>query len=196
MKILTTLGESPPCKRDPKRVDGHHIPGWMSEVELYWLSQQAKRHDSIVEVGSWRGRSSYALAKNCPGRVICVDHFNGGDCDKVSVQAGKDVKRDFLRHMKSFMGKKAFLVEKTSLEAAKMCNERVDMVFIDGSHDYESVRNDILAWLPKTKVLLCGHDFFYDDVKKAVQSIFGKDAKTGYGGIWYVEVARGVGKID
>ena len=185
MKILTTLGESAPCKRDPKRVDGHHIPGWMSEVELYWLSQQAKRHDSIVEIGSWKGRSSYALAKNCPGRVICVDDFSLGG-----------TKRAFLKSMKSYLGKKAFLVEKTSLEAAKMCNERVDMVFIDGSHDFESVRNDILAWLPNAKVLICGHDYFEKDVQKAVHSIFGNDVKRGFGTIWYVEVARGVGRIE
>ena len=37
----------------------------------------------------------------------------------------------------------------------------LDMVFIDGAHDYESVMTDILSWLPKIKKngLICGHDY-------------------------------------
>jgi len=35
------------------------------------------------------------------------------------------------------------------------------MVYIDGSHEYEGVKKDILAWLPKIKIngYLTGHDF-------------------------------------
>ena len=39
-------------------------------------------------------------------------------------------------------------------------NESVDLVFIDGNHVYEHIREDILLWLPKIKDggMIFGHD--------------------------------------
>ena len=50
----------------------------------------------------------------------------------------------------------------TSEEASKHFeNESLDFVFIDGLHDYESVKNDISYWYPKVKVggIISGHDY-------------------------------------
>jgi predicted O-methyltransferase YrrM len=52
-------------------------------------------------------------------------------------------------------------------------DESLDFVFIDGSHDYESVCKDIDAWLPKVKPfgILAGHDYrHYEGVRRAVDS--------------------------
>jgi predicted O-methyltransferase YrrM len=62
----------------------------------------------------------------------------------------------------------------TSLEAAKYFNDgEVDFVFIDGAHDYDNVKADIAAWLPKLKPdgILAGHDYCanYPGVIKAVK---------------------------
>ncbi len=51
------------------------IQGWMSLKELNWLYQQAKKCDSILEIGSWKGRSTHALLSGCKGIVTCVDTF-------------------------------------------------------------------------------------------------------------------------
>jgi len=45
------------------------IEGWMSYAELIWLNLTAKKMNSIVEIGSWKGRSAHALASACPGKV-------------------------------------------------------------------------------------------------------------------------------
>jgi hypothetical protein len=44
----------------------------------------------------------------------------------------------------------------------KIEDSSLDMVYIDASHLYESVRADISAYLPKLKKsgILCGHDYF------------------------------------
>jgi hypothetical protein len=49
-----------------------------------------------------------------------------------------------------------------SVEAAKLYKDKsLDVVFIDANHSYESVRDDIEAWLPKVKMggIIAGHDY-------------------------------------
>jgi hypothetical protein len=53
------------------------IPGWMSEIDLQWLGEQAKHHDLIVEIGSYQGRSTRALGDNARGVVYAVDDWKG-----------------------------------------------------------------------------------------------------------------------
>ena len=51
----------------------------------------------------------------------------------------------------------------TSMEAVKKFeNESIDFVFIDGSHEYEDIKNDIISWMPKVKKggVLAGHDYY------------------------------------
>jgi hypothetical protein len=38
---------------------------------------------------------------------------------------------------------------------------QVDLVFLDASHDYESVKKDIAVWAPHVRPggILCGHDY-------------------------------------
>ena len=65
---------------------------------------------------------------------------------------------------------------KNSYDAVRSIEEKeIDFVFIDAAHDYESVKKDILAWLPKVKKtgIIAGHDYTWcQDVKKAVHECF------------------------
>ncbi|GAG06020.1 unnamed protein product, partial [marine sediment metagenome] len=49
----------------------------------------------------------------------------------------------------------------------------VDFVYVDASHDYDSVKNDIYTWFTKLKQggWMAGHDYQYD-VATAVDMIF------------------------
>lgn len=150
------------------------IEGWMAPDELACLEGLAKLSTSVVEVGSWKGRSTRALLSNCPGDVYAVDTWGGCPEDPATIEEAKskDILAEFMKNVGNFPNLK--VKKMTSLEAAAEI-ESVDMIFLDGSHQYEDVVADIKAWLPKAKKIICGHDYtYYPGVKKAVDELIGK----------------------
>lgn len=149
---------------------GAHIWGWMSPAELDWLEATAATMGSVVEVGSLRGRSAFALLTGCEGPVYCVDPWDD--------QGGHAIKA-FMEDCGHFPNLHA--VKGYSPAAAERVPD-VDMVFIDGAHDRASVEADIDAWLPKTRRLLCGHDYTHEgfgDVRRVVDERFGDRVRCG-----------------
>jgi predicted O-methyltransferase YrrM len=159
------------------------IEGFMDDRELIWLNEQAKTKQTIVEIGSWCGRSTYALLKDCPGTVYAVDHFKGSEEHQGTIEAGLNPYEEFMKNVGHF--KNLRVMKMTSLEAS-MSEEiprEVDMVFIDGAHDYDSVMADLKAWSPRAK-FLCGHDAGEGGVPDALRDYFGKQLKGTVGCIW------------
>ena len=152
------------------------IPGWMSENDLDWLYSMAKEMNSIVEIGSWKGRSTHALCSGCKGFVYAIDHFQGSkgaQGTREHYEKPGEVYDAFLKNVGHFKNLK--ILKMSNLEAVKQFEDKsVDMVFIDGGHSYEEVKIDIEAWLPKTRKLLSGHDYSvqWPSVKKAVNEKF------------------------
>ena len=156
-------------KGDGAVVGAGEIEGWMSLAELEWLKAKAAERPVVVEIGTWHGRSTKALAEVCPGQVITVDHFQGSPddtafalADASASGAGNEARAAFQRNLAQelTMGKVRLLEMESTQAAATLNGDRADMIFIDGSHDTESVRADIRAWKPKLRAggLLCGHD--------------------------------------
>jgi len=162
------------------------IQGWMSEGEQQWLYTQAKKMRSIVEIGSWKGRSTHALCSGCKGTVYAVDTWKGSRAELTSAHkeaTERDIFVDFKANLAGF--KNLNPIRKASSEAHGLFEPKsIDMVFIDGSHLYEDVLADITLWLPKTRRLICGHDAWQDGVPKAVEETFGKTKNVE--SIWYV----------
>jgi hypothetical protein len=167
------------------------VDGWMSEVELQWLADQAQTHHVIVELGSYLGRSTSALAANCSGTVYALDDWNGlrDTMDQYGNPwhnpAPDALYKSFLRNTRAF----------TNIVPIKCSHESPtetptpNMVFIDGSHEYEDVRRDILYWKSKVALggMLCGHDydpFAWPGVCRAVDEIFPQGVRV-CGTIWY-----------
>ncbi len=157
------------------------LDGWMALADLEWLAQQASTHSRIVEIGSWEGRSTRAMADNLmpDGIIYAVDTWRGSDEDvHRELLAGKPANwlfSRFLQNMQPLLNVRA--LEMTSLEAAQHLSALTfDMIFIDASHDYESVKADLLAWLPLMQKggMFCGHDFSHPPVKRAVLEVVPK----------------------
>ncbi len=86
--------------------------------------------------------------------------------------------------------KNAYLLRDFSASAAsKIKDESLDFVFIDASHEYEDVKQDILIWAPKVKKggLVMGDDYHINTpgVIKAVNE-FTSYCNVSCGRIWWI----------
>lgn len=157
---------------------------WFSYPNLY--NKVVKHFPSgskFVEVGSWKGMSSLYMATEIinSGKNIdfcCVDTWQGS-LEHDGFENMETLYDIFLTNMKPVENYYSH-IKNTSLESSKLFeDDSLDFVFIDASHEYEDVKNDILAWLPKVKDggILAGHDYYvntdwFPGVKKAVNEIF------------------------
>ena len=170
------------------------IEGWMSEQELTWLAEQAVERRCIVEIGSYLGRSTRALLDHTPGVVYAFDDWKGPR--DVYVEDRSQLALKFMKNVEAFKtmmnweeteGKLHMVV--CGYEELYRSDYKVspDMVFIDGSHEYEDVKRDILFWKDKliTGGLLCGHDSQFDDVAHAVNEVLGEVKVAESTSIWY-----------
>lgn len=163
------------------------IQGWMADDELQWLYQTAATMQTIVEVGCWLGRSTHALLCGCPGIVYAVDHWLGNPCERNTIHKAateRDLLPEFQANLRGF--DRLTIIRKPSLDAAmEFADGSVDMVFIDGNHEYPACLDDMRAWWPKCRVILCGHDKGQDGVPQALQE-FGKPIENAAGSIWSI----------
>lgn len=163
------------------------IEGWTSREELKWLAEQASKRRLIAEIGSYKGRSTAALADNTSGSVLAVDSWNRPSTGDHPFPIDDAVMKEFINNM----ARGIIRFREESVTAARLFRvPTFDMIFIDGDHDYESVKQDILAWRPHLKDggLLCGHDFWepiFPGVVKAVRELI-SEPKT-FETIWYTE---------
>jgi predicted O-methyltransferase YrrM len=166
------------------------IQGWMDHPDLQWLAEKAKSHKYIVEIGCWLGRSTRALADNTDGVVYAVDTWGfTNEEPQRKILEGKPedwLFDEFLRNMKFLSNVR--VSRKYSIDAANdFKNMKFDMIFIDGSHDYENIKKDIMAWYPllEENGLFCGHDVLYPDIEKALKELFPHYARVA-GAIWRI----------
>jgi hypothetical protein len=161
-----------------------NIDGWMQPIEMQFLYNRAKEMDSVIELGSWKGRSTHALLSGCKGNVTAIDHWHGSKNDLTEdIAKTEDVFTIFKNNVKQFNN--LTIINKDIVEAINDV-DTADMVFIDAEHSYEAVKRDIINWLPKTKKLLCGHDYCtaFPELVKAVNEVIGEPDGVA-GTIWW-----------
>lgn len=159
---MITLPEPNPNSTVP----GGKLWGWMGEDELQWLYNQSQTMQSVVEIGSLLGRSAMALLTGCRGPVYCIDPWD--DPDNYGYSA-------FISNVGCFPN--LIAIRGFSPAAGSRIHGNIDMVFIDGNHDYENCKADIEYWFPRTNKLICGHDYThtsYPGVARSVNEFFEK----------------------
>lgn len=174
------------------RVDAaFSIPGWMYPFEVVWLAHEATKHERIVELGCFLGRSTRALADNTKGWVLAVDDFRGPrDC---RIDGRENILAQFQQNMLGCESRVRICAENFASVEPLEHNAPFDMIFVDGDHRYEAVKRDIEKWLPYLAAggLISGHDYHheYPEVMKVVNEKFnGKFGVVPGTSIWHANI--------
>ena len=137
-----------------RHIANDHTPGGVSDYESWILCNLAKRSESIFEFGTATGKTSYLLGANSPTKAI-VHTITLGPTEHASYRhAARDTEGDLVNAIEESVFDH-FVYSATSIEAkivqlfgdSKTFSydayyDRMDLVFIDGSHARSYVESD------------------------------------------------------
>lgn len=147
----------------------------------------------LVEIGSYEGESTEIFAQEFPfATIYAIDPWvNGYDnLDPTSNADMIKVEQNFDKRIKYYEN-----IIKIKDFSTNVIIENVDMIYIDGNHQYEFVKNDIIHWSKylKDNGIYSGHDYYENDkyphvagVKKAILEMLGKPNKIYADGSWII----------
>ena len=134
----------------------------------------------FVEVGSFLGKSAVFMAVEIinSGKRIkfdCVDHWRGSeehyDNEKIDVENLYEKFLENIEPVKNVINP----IRADSIDASKLYQPNsLDFIFIDASHDEQSVKKDLAYWMPRIKEdgMIAGDDINNAGVAKAVKWFF------------------------
>ena len=161
-------------------IEGLLVPG--QERAFMSLSSTLEDHSTIVEIGSFKGKSTACLAlgskKNT--KIYAIDTFSGNNEDfSEGVQfVGSGYLNEFKHNLrKTGVLNKIEICQGLSDKFGKSWNKKIDFLFIDGSHIYKDVKKDFDLFFPWVKPggIVAFHDV--DTKFKGVYKVWNKIAK-------------------
>lgn len=132
--------------------DVYQLPGMLTTAEvdcLYRLGQFNERAGVIVEIGSWKGKSTVALARGAA--KVTGERIYAIDPHKILPEEGyfEDTEAEFSANIEGAgVGHLVTPMVMTSEEAAKDWNQPVRLLWIDGDHRYPAAKLDFTLWEP------------------------------------------------
>jgi predicted O-methyltransferase YrrM len=141
---------------DATLADVADVEGWMTDAQARRLWDSARRvapGGRIVEIGSFRGRSTTVLARAAaddvevvaidphlgtdrgPQEIVTTAGHGNSDNDQFRANLTRAGVQDRVRH-----------VRKLSNEAAADVADPIDLLYIDGAHRFGPARADIRGW--------------------------------------------------
>jgi hypothetical protein len=153
--------------------------------ELGWMRQDYNARGLIqlcrdlpsgldgVEVGCYEGDSTQIFINSGKfRRLFSVDPYIDGISGENYPNPLADAKKKFKAVTEGHH--QVWHLETTSQEASKLLyGLQFDFVYLDGDHRYESVRSDIMHWMPLVKKggYLCGHDYESSNHGGVIQAV-------------------------
>jgi len=165
-----------------KRLEGL---GALISVGVAKILERYAQDQVVLEIGCFKGGSTVAMAPVAK-KIICIDYFRMGDEKRqhdpvtgrmIPPKIRPPTREVFERNVAPWRDK-IEVHEMDSLEAVKLDWEPVGFVFIDGGHDYGTVRSDcgFLKWL-KVGGHVVFHDMWMKPLARAVNEALGDNLK-------------------
>jgi cephalosporin hydroxylase len=178
------------------------VQGWNSTAPTFARVIEEVRPQTIIEVGSWLGASAIHMAKECRRiglmpKIYCVDTWLGAtefwtdaaDTEERNLRQRNgypQVYFDFLSNVvQARMQDIITPIPTTSTIGAKVLRHHgiiADLIYIDGSHDFEDVVQDIRSYAPLVRQggILFGDDLNWPGVSAAVSQEIGTVRTEGF----------------
>ena len=160
------------------------VPGMLTLNEGEYLHQLAQLDPGkgvIVEIGSWKGKSTIWLALG--SMKVRGEKVYAIDPHKPLAEEGymEDTEAEFRKNIREArVDSQVVPMVMSSEEAAKDWNKPIRLLWIDGDHRYQEVKRDFLLWEPHVidGGIIAMHDTIRKKGPKRVlwENIFGSDS--------------------
>jgi predicted O-methyltransferase YrrM len=148
------------------------VDGWFSPDQVNRVATRAAAVPAsgrIVEIGSFRGRSTIAIARSAPegAEIVAIDPHAGNDrgpqeIEGFEAEAAQDHEVFLSNLARAGVGERVRYVRKFSHDAHDDVDGTIDVLHIDGAHRFGPARDDIRTWgarvVPGGSMLI--HDSF------------------------------------
>ena len=168
-------------------------------IALYEEVKRVSENNFCVEIGSYCGKSTCFIGQACKenkSKLITIDHHKGSEAQQLGelyfdaeVYDEKLGRVNTLPLLEKNLAKfdledivKPLVMD--SISASKIVENNADLIFIDGSHTFESAESDYELWKNKIKKggTLAIHDVYdsEDEGGQAPNKIFKQSLNEGF----------------
>ena len=168
---------------------GEPMDCWLYPHVASRLDALIAKHDvrSVLEIGTAYGCSAIWFAQHRQiDTVDCIDMW-----PDIPEHGLFDVAQTFMRNVRASLAKIVIINGNShDEEVLAQLVESYDLVYLDGDHTYEGVKQDIEMYGPLARKVLCGDDYDAEvpglaGVIRAVDELLPN--RQTHGRLWYVE---------